>query len=304
MQNISGCQENFMRLFYISQQTALFVCTLTFCAGIMHASDNVIDKYETIKRYGEENKPYQDIVVNGETIYRGQNSHYCEKRYEILQNILGNTYFSTLKRSNPDSQSPALPAAKVLDLGAATGYFSFRLAYDFGFTCLMVENGQSATQYGTDSLTFLRELGRLNDQTDTLIFEEKITRETLEKLIRTTQPDIILALSLVHALDDCKACIDVLADSNALVIIELPDPDNGDLSHVAHADKLADMHNYIIKKGGHAMAHTERFYKNQTSTFYLLKKERDNLSPQNNPEPWDYMETVMPASFMYINNML
>ena len=69
---------------------------------------------------------YQDLVMRGEIYPVG--TDLCAPRYELIQPILA-------RYKRPFS---------VLDMGAAQGYFSFRIAQDYPLSsCVMIEADQT-----------------------------------------------------------------------------------------------------------------------------------------------------------------
>lgn len=226
---------------------------------------------EKIEQFCQANKPYQDIVINGETVYRGWNTDYCQARYEIIKNILHKIYPQAFTQNAFDNQCHDTPL-NILDLGAAQGYFSFKLAHDFGLTCFMLEDGQSATEYGNESNSFLKDVCKLNTETNNIfLLATTVNHKILRELQRNDRFDVIMVLCMLHHLDDWQECLDILLTLGKYVIIELPDTDNGDLSGMDALGKLKLIPEYILKKGGTIAAKTSRFYKGQTSTFYVLK---------------------------------
>ena len=65
---------------------------------------------------------YQDVLIKGKVVKKGVRA--CADRYEAIQEVLR-----------------YLPRGfKALDIGASQGYFSFRMAEDFGARPVMIED--------------------------------------------------------------------------------------------------------------------------------------------------------------------
>ena len=216
---------------------------------------------EKIKAFCHNYKPYQDIVINNEIVYKGWNSDYCALRYEIIKDIMSffiNDYEKQLK---------------LLDVGAAQGYFSFRLSGDFNITSFMIENGQSASDASAqESLIFLKELCLCNNDTNKVcIIPASVNHDTLAQF-SPHSIDIALALSIIHHLPDWKEVIDTLATIAKLVIIEIPIIGVGDLSDMIGLDQLEQIYDHITSIGGYPIASCPRYYQGQRSLFYVIQK--------------------------------
>ncbi len=114
---------------------------------------------------------YQDLLVNGETIWKGQGPD-CLPRYEVLRPLL-----DSFKRP-----------FTVLEVGANNGYFSIKIAEDYGATCVMVD--------GTDRL---KKICELNSKRGNFIYLKKyITAEELELLAKKEHFDVVIAFHVLH----------------------------------------------------------------------------------------------------------
>ncbi len=149
---------------------------------------------------------YQDIIMRGKTLFQGIN--ICDNRYSIIKPILDGF------QEKPFS---------VLDVGAAQGYFSFRIANDFPRSnCVMIEH--SNKDYDHHGF-MLYQLCQLNDLPNITYFHKEISIPTLENLSHEEHFDVILALLVVHQIDDSmeirKKVLETLFDLGDNVILEV-----------------------------------------------------------------------------------
>ena len=96
---------------------------------------------------------YQDILIDEKVVRKGPLE--CEKRYKAIQPIL-----NLFKRP-----------ITVLDLGAAEGYFSFKIAKDYESICVMVEDGYVEMLGNTG--TALQKLCEINDYSNVILLKKK-----------------------------------------------------------------------------------------------------------------------------------
>ena len=114
---------------------------------------------------------YQDILVNGKTIHKGQ-AQSCPDRFEALKPIL-DLYDRPIK---------------VLDLGANNGYFSLRIAGEYSSTCVLV-----------DTTDRLRDICSANTDLDNIIYlKERLDVQSLKDLNRREHFDVIIAFHVLH----------------------------------------------------------------------------------------------------------
>lgn len=214
----------------------------------------------SVQQFYQHHSPYQDIVVNNVVLYETWNSIYCQKRYEIIRDIIYKYGSCTDKKLH------------LLDIGAAQGYFSFRLAHDFEIKATLVEDGQSASDAEPSaSIKLLEDLCNLNGGSgDFTVLPSKTDAYELDKLSAYKRFDVVLALSVVHHIREWQNFIDSLKSVGDLIIIELPIPGLGDHSNMLAHDELVKIHEYILSIEGQAVASTSRFYKGQMSSFYIL----------------------------------
>ena len=127
---------------------------------------------------------YQDIVI-GDDIY-SIGTDVCEPRYELIKPIL-DLY------DRPFS---------FLDLGAAQGYFSFRVAHDFPqCACLMIEADD--TSYYSRHGSMLQDLCLYNSRlTNISYLNKRMDILDLSFLNQNKHFDVVIAFLVVHLMHD------------------------------------------------------------------------------------------------------
>jgi len=118
---------------------------------------------------------YNDVRIKGKTISSGYRE--SEERYQEILNFCK-------KFNRPIS---------VLDLGAAEGYFTFRLSEDFSGVFVAVES---------DSKRNLLDSCKKNNNRNILLLEKQMNLKYLKNLKEVQHFDIILALNVVHHFDE------------------------------------------------------------------------------------------------------
>lgn len=164
-------------------------------------------------------RPYQDLWIRGRLQQRGYRE--CAARWTMIRAALA-----------------SLPRPfTVLDLGAASGYFSYRLAETFGARCRAVEPA---------------------DTRDTLRIERKNKNPLVRWDRRRLGPgdlpalgsfDVVLALSVLHHHRDWRALWAALRpQARALLLVETPHAGEQLRSAPARADLAAIEE--LIQRGG------------------------------------------------------
>lgn len=115
---------------------------------------------------------YQDQIVNGKIIFPGYAKKPLE-RYEAIRNIV-----KEYKRP-----------FTMLDIGAAQGYFSFKLGHEFkDSTFVLLEEDK-----------YLLKLCMLNTELDNIVFlNKRISIEEMENVSKCEHFDVVLALNVIH----------------------------------------------------------------------------------------------------------
>ncbi|MFC1842031.1 class I SAM-dependent methyltransferase [Candidatus Dependentiae bacterium] len=146
--------------------------------------------------------PYQDIIINNKIVKRGRGPS-CDSRYAAISKVL-----SQYKRP-----------ITVLDIGAAEGYMSLRIAKNFDATCVMIEHPSG------ESGGFLKQLCQLNTDRDNLVLlYKKITAEELKLLSSCERFDVVIALNVLHHFpkDKWKIAANSILSMADYAIIETP----------------------------------------------------------------------------------
>lgn len=147
---------------------------------------------------------YQDVIVNDTVVAKG-NGPDCATRYEAMRLVL-----DSLERP-----------FTVLDIGAAEGYFSFRIAKDYGACVVMVGDPNYREN-------LLEKLCIVNEDLDRVILlSKKISGEELTELSKREHFDVVLALNVLHHFnEDWQEAFDAVLQLGDQVILE--SPPNGD----------------------------------------------------------------------------
>ena len=141
---------------------------------------------------------YNDIRIKGKTISTGYRN--SEERYEEI--------FKFCKQFNRP--------ISVLDLGAAEGYFTFRLAEDFSGVFIAVESNPERK---------LLELCVKNNNRKVLLLDKQMNLKNLKNLKEVQHFDIILALNIIHHFDEpFQDVLDTLVSMCSFCFMEHPNP--------------------------------------------------------------------------------
>lgn len=139
---------------------------------------------------------YNDIWVRGRVIEEGR--RITAPRYEALRPLL-----SRYRRR-----------FTVLDLGAALGYFGFRIADDYDAVSAMVDGGEE-----------LGRLCRVNSLPHTMFLHKTLSVDDLETLADCEHFDVVLALNILHHFPDWKRAADAVMRMGDHIVIETPAAD-------------------------------------------------------------------------------
>jgi 2-polyprenyl-3-methyl-5-hydroxy-6-metoxy-1,4-benzoquinol methylase len=139
---------------------------------------------------------YNDIRVRGKTISPGYRN--SEKRYAEI--------FKFCKKFNRP--------ISVLDLGAAEGYFTFRLAEDFPGVFVAVES---------DPERKLLELCKKNNENNVLLLNKQMNLKNLKNIKEVQHFDIVLALNVIHHFDEpFQDVLETLVSMSSFCFVEHP----------------------------------------------------------------------------------
>ncbi len=176
----------------------------------------------------ERDREYQDVWVRGKVITKG--SRECELRYQILKDMI--EYLIS-------------PQFKMIDFGAAAGYFTVRVASDFPESeCIAIDRPK---RYLLDKVI------RMNNLPNVSTIQKLFAPEDIDQL-KDLQPDLTLAMSIVHHFPDPLDVIDRLCSLAPYTFIECYPPD----SHVTMGTKdLSHIYLYVVDKGGIRLKHSD-----------------------------------------------
>lgn len=184
-----------------------FIILLSLLSISVHASEPLEDKKEAIAQFLKEYPtPYQDIIVDNQTVLTGQSR--CPERYKLLEPVL-----QTYKEKE----------FSILDIGAAQGYFTFKIAYEYPLAhCTMIEGGCGQGAY-MDFPAQLLKLCNLNSNLKHITFLNKpLVLNDLIALNQKEHFDIVLAFLVLHlfseldynhTLEDRKISLEKILDN-------------------------------------------------------------------------------------------
>ena len=139
---------------------------------------------------------YNDIRIKGKTLSSGYRN--SERRYEEI--------FKFCKKFNRP--------ISVLDLGAAEGYFTFRLAEDFSGVFVAVESNPERK---------LLELCIKNNNHKVLLLDKQMNLKNLKNIKEVQHFDIVLALNIIHHFDEpFQNVLDTLVSMSSFCFLEHP----------------------------------------------------------------------------------
>ena len=139
---------------------------------------------------------YNDIRINGKTLSLGYRN--SEKRYSEI--------FKFCKKFNRP--------ISVLDLGAAEGYFTFRLAEDFPGVFVAVESNPERK---------LLELCKKNNDQKVLLLNKQMNLKNLKNIKEVQHFDIVLALNIIHHFDEpFQDVLETLVSMSSFCFLEHP----------------------------------------------------------------------------------
>jgi hypothetical protein len=159
-----------------------------------------LDSFDFIGRY-------QPVRINGKNVRESHNwsggSEVISLRYnaiyEILKKLYGDRPFT------------------LLDLGANLGYFGLRIAEDFPKSCVIMMEWEN----------FLKKICELNtDRKNIICFEVGVGARELQCLIDDGGIDVVLALHILHHMEDPIGRLEQTRQLAQHVIIETPNPND------------------------------------------------------------------------------
>tara|TARA_B110000014_G_C20049645_1_gene545956 strand:+ start:28 stop:1185 length:1158 start_codon:yes stop_codon:yes gene_type:complete len=181
--------------------------------SVLRNSDECIKllRNETNKK-NSEIPTYNDIRINGKTMSSGYRD--SEKRYDQI--------FKFCKKFNRP--------ISVLDLGAAEGYFTFRLSEDFSGVFIAVESNPQRK---------LLELCEKNNSNNILLLDKQMNLKHLKNLKEVQHFDIILALNVIHHFDEpFQDVLETLVSMSSFCFMEHPNALENDSTKNYHRLKI------------------------------------------------------------------
>jgi len=187
---------------------------------------------------------YQDRIVDGKVIQKGERE--CEQRYQTIKEVLDN-----YKRP-----------FTVLDIGAAQGYFSFRIMQDFPeATCVMMESHESRT---------LLDLCKKNKKG--LLLAHHAAPDHFERLSECEHFDVVLALNVIHHIGEPDRTFNALMKLGDDVIIETPPEDDKGACGQEHLKRIME-----LCKSGKIIGESQRHTDSKKSKIFHFERKNDTL---------------------------
>lgn len=243
---------------------------------------------EDLLNYCKQNSEdiYQDIWIQGKTQFQGVN--LCENRYDLIKPILR-----------------GLEQFSVLDVGAAQGYFSFRIASDFpGAQCSMIEHANKNYDHHA---RLLYQLCLLNNLPNVAYLHKEISVPLLETLNDKLHFDVVLALLVVHQIDEDmeirKVAIQNLLKLGNHVILEVSNDVAPELRDYVRDELLSngEFERFFLDEVPRYYHPTKAYkgkYPNGKGEFYYFKRKTPLPSIGKMPhEIFAKMAGVYPCSF-------
>ncbi|MCH9612260.1 MAG: hypothetical protein S4CHLAM102_07460 [Chlamydiia bacterium] len=124
---------------------------------------------------------YQDVLIRNQVTIPGERS--CSDRFQAIQEVLN-----------------SLPNQfKSLDIGASQGYFSFRMAEDYGARCTMIEDGYPNSNTIWSTGDYLHHLCQENSHLSNLcLLQRQFTPHQFAELAQLERFDVVIAFSVIH----------------------------------------------------------------------------------------------------------
>ena len=166
---------------------------------------------------------YTDIRIKGKTLSQGYRD--CEQRYDEIAKFCK-------KYNRPIS---------VLDLGAAEGYFTIRLAEEFDGVFVAVE---------CDPSRKLLDLCEKNSNDKVLLLQKKMNLDDLQLLKEVQYFDIVIAQNIIHHFDEpFQNVLDTIVSMCSYCFFEHPNSMEGKTTknHERIKTEILDVHKFDAK---------------------------------------------------------
>ncbi len=154
---------------------------------------------------------YQDRWIAGQTTKAGDRA--CAERYDLIRSAI----------------APYTRQITVWDLGANLGYFGCRLAHEFGAVSVMV-----------DSRTALVESCRANTIPTTIAMTHRMTADDLVELASSEHVDVVLALNLLHHMEDWRRALAAIIELGETCVVETPAVGDAGSAHYDRVESIVD----------------------------------------------------------------
>lgn len=154
---------------------------------------------------------YQDRWVRG--VIQTHGDRTCEARYELIRSVVA------------EYRRPTT----VWDLGANLGYFGCRVAAEYGAVAVMVESRPE-----------LVDVCRENSIPTTVAMTHRLSAKDLDELAASEHSDVVLALNVLHHMDDWTLALDAVLALGQNVVIETPGRDDAGSAHYARSQSILD----------------------------------------------------------------
>lgn len=155
---------------------------------------------------------YQDAWVRGVTTEQGERS--CADRYAVIREVVA-------RYSRP---------VTVWDLGANRGYFGLRLASEFPQAVVVLVESRPDLQQSCEA----------NGLPNVIAMTHRMSVEDLKQLARCVHADVVLALNVLHHVEDPVAAYKSVAGMGRDIVIETPGRGDTGSAHYAAAQRLLD----------------------------------------------------------------
>lgn len=235
---------------------------LLFVGHVVCATNEIADLLHKL----DVARPYQDVIVNGQILYKGFSSTQYAKRLACIESVIKARYGDR--------------AITVFDIGAAQGFFDFSLGFKYpNSTFVMVDSGQSSMVKQDESASTLLRLCQLNDSLKNIIFLNiGLTAKNIENMGKSEHFDVVLALNVLHHfVRDWRAATDAILALGDTIILELPTwgPGYGNGKPLVIADmNLTEINKYVISRGARVIGKVDRLLPKQIGVLYLIEKEK------------------------------
>jgi hypothetical protein len=155
---------------------------------------------------------YQDTWIDGATVSSGDRS--CADRYAVVREVVARY------------QRPVT----VWDLGANRGYFGLRLASEFPEAVVVM----------VDVRPDLAESCRANGLRNVVAMTHRLSVEDVRQLSRCVHADVVLALNVLHHMEDTVAAYDAVSWMGRDIVVETPGRGDVNSAHFQGSQRLLD----------------------------------------------------------------